>query len=83
MESDTGDGPFDQVDSLTDYESDIDFVFEDFNDLLPEEYVVVEEEVEAKIGQDWKKWGVDLRCDAKRSRYKHWYILCNFLFEIF
>ncbi|RUS30651.1 hypothetical protein BC938DRAFT_479117 [Jimgerdemannia flammicorona] len=52
MESETGDGSFDQVDSLIDYESDIDFVFEDSEDLLPEECVVVEEEVEAKLEQD-------------------------------
>ncbi|RUP00771.1 hypothetical protein BC936DRAFT_140705 [Jimgerdemannia flammicorona] len=66
MESEAGGDPFDQVDSLTDYE------IEDSGDLLPEECAVVEEEeVKAEIEQDWKKWGANLRRAEKRSKHKH------------
>ncbi|RUS32197.1 hypothetical protein BC938DRAFT_476055 [Jimgerdemannia flammicorona] len=59
MNSETGDDPFDEVDSLTDYE--IDLVFEGSDDLLPKECAIVEEEVvKAQIEQNWKKWGADL-----------------------
>ncbi|RUS14528.1 hypothetical protein BC938DRAFT_477318, partial [Jimgerdemannia flammicorona] len=58
--------------SLTDSENEVDSLFDDSHELLPEEErAVVEEKDNVKVEQDWKKWGADLLRAAKRSTHKH------------